>query len=617
VVKRYLSVVSLQEAKEALAGTPVPCREKSVPLMEACGRVTARALFAPYSVPGEHIAAMDGIAVRSADTSGASEQSPVILKDAVLVNTGNVVPPGYDAVIMIEEVWKEGEAFLIRRPASPWQHVRPPGEDIAESEMILPSGHRIRPQDIGALATYGITEVPVRYFRAGLIPTGSELVPPGTRPGRGQVVESNTRLAEAWLAGHGGECTRYPPVRDDPPLIREAILSAARENDLVIVSAGSSAGTRDYTADVLADVGRVVVHGVAIKPGKPVIIGAVGKIPVIGMPGYPLSALTVLRELVSYLLSVSGIPVYGCAEIDARLTATLHSEAGVDEFVLVSCGNVGGQWVATPLSRGSGVQMSAVRSNGYICIPASVEGFSAGERVRVRLSEGMDRAASAIVVTGSHDPALDVLADILNARGTGLFSAHAGSMGGLLALRKGDCHAAPMHLLAENGDYNVPFIAKYLPGTGIELVCVAGREQGIMSKTGLSLDDLPGKRFINRQKGSGTRMLLDHELHRRGISPRDIPGYDREVPTHTAVALAVRSGEAEAGMGVASAARAFGLSFVPVASERYELAIPVSALDDRRVQALVDAVSSPEFRTALEKMGGYRTEITGARRRVP
>ncbi|MDI9632861.1 MAG: molybdopterin biosynthesis protein [Methanolinea sp.] len=616
MVKRFLSVVSLGDARRALSGVPVRWRETLVPLGEAVGLVTARPLFAAYSVPGEHLAAMDGICVRSADTAGASEQSPVVLMDAVPVNTGNVIPPGYDAVIMVEEVWREGDAYLVRRPASPWQNIRPPGEDIAESEMILPSGHRVRPQDVGALATYGITHVPVRSFRAGLIPTGNELVQPGTRPGPGQVVESNTRLAEAFLSAHGGVCTRYPPVRDDPALIREALARAAGENDLVIVSAGSSAGTRDFTAEVISELGEVIVHGVAMKPGKPVIVGAVGQVPVIGLPGYPLSALTVLREIVAHLLTVSGIPVFGHSTVEARLASTLPSEAGVDEFVLVACGNVRGEWVAIPLPRGSGIQMSAVRSNGHVCIPASVEGYRAGEKVDVHLATGTDEARAALVVTGSHDPALDWLADMLACRGTRVFSAHAGSMGGLLALRGGYCHAAPVHLLSESGEYNVPFIEKYLPGMEVELVCVAEREQGIISRTGLSLDEIPGKTFVNRQKGSGTRILLDFELARRGISPRDIPGYGREVTTHTAVALAVKNGQADAAMGIRSAARAFGLSFVPVAHERYELAVPADMLGDPRVEALLGAVASAEFRAVLERMGGYRTDLTGTRRRV-
>jgi len=617
VVKRYLSVVSLEQALAVLQRVPIPLSTDAIPLENSAGRITARPVFATYSVPEVHLAAMDGIAVRSVDTIGASEQSPVTLTAAIRVNTGNVVPPGYDAVIMIEDVWVEGTTFTIRRPASPWQHVRPAGEDIAESEMVVPSHHRIRPSDIGALAAYGIVSIEVLGFRAGLIPTGSELVPPGTRPGPGQVVESNTRMAAAWLSSLGGRCTRYPLTPDDPEKIRNAMLRAAEENDLVIVSAGSSAGTRDYTADAIASLGEVLVHGVAIKPGKPVIIGRILGKPVIGMPGYPISALTVLREIVTPLVRLSGIPVPEPAIIPARLTATLHSDAGSDEFVLLAAGRIGSSWVATPLSRGSGVQMSAVRSNAYLQVISSLEGYEAGEVVPASLTVSPAEAEEAVLITGSHDPVLDHLAELAKKDHVEIHSIHVGSMGGIIALKRNDCHAATIHLLAPDGDYNVPYLAKYLPREEIDLVGLALREQGIVSRSGISIDDLPGTPFINRQKGSGTRMLLDHELRSRGISPGDIPGYDREATTHIGVALAVKTGEAEAGMCVYSAAKALGLSFVPVASERYELAVRREFSEDPRIRALLFAIRSPRFKEILHTLGGYDDSITGVLRRVP
>lgn len=617
MVRRYLSVVSLEEALSVLAGIPIPLCPETIPLEESEGRITAKPVFATYSVPEVHLAAMDGIAVRSRDTQGASEQSPVTLPAARRVNTGNVVPAGYDAVIMIEDVWEEGDRFVIRKPASPWQHVRPAGEDIAESEMVVPSHHRIRPADIGALAAYGIVSVEVLGFRAGLVPTGSELVPPGTRPGPGQVVESNTRMAAAWLSRLGGRCTRYPITPDDPDRIRDVISLAANENDLVIVSAGSSAGTRDYTADTIAGLGEVIVHGVAMKPGKPVIIGKIRTKPVIGMPGYPLSALTVLREIVTPLVRLSGIPVPECPVIPARLTATLHKEAGSDEFVLLSAGRIGPSWVATPLSRGSGVQMSAVRSNAYLQIIPSLEGYEAGEVVPVSLTVSPAEAEEAVLVTGSHDPLLDHLAELVKRDHVEIHSTHVGSMGGIIALKRNYCHAAPVHLLAPDGDYNVPYLMKYLPREELDLVCIAGREQGIVSRNGISIEELPGTPFINRQKGSGTRMLLDHELRIRGISPGEIPGYEREATTHIGVALAVRTGEAEAGICVYSAAKALGLAFVPVAKERYELAIRREHMEDSRIQALVEAIRSPAFRRTLQRLGGYDDTITGVQRKVP
>ena len=594
----------------------MPVQEK-VPLIRSVGRMTAEPIFARYSVPEVHLAAMDGIAVRSKDTQGAGEQHPVNLVRALRVNTGNVVPPEYDAVIMIEDVHVTGEGFTIRKAAPPWQHVRPAGEDIGESEMALPSHHLIRPSDLGALAAYGITEVPVLTVRIGLIPTGSELVPHGFHPAPGQVVESNTIMAEAMLGSLGAHCTRYPMVKDDPALIRKTLQQAVLENDLVIISAGSSAGTKDYTADVIAGLGEVLVHGVAIKPGKPAIIGRIDKKPVIGMPGYPLSALTVLREIVLPLVHEFGLPAVSFGTIDARFTVSVSKDIGSDEFILCSLGRVGTSWVLTPLSRGAGVQMSAVRSNAYLKIPAGVEGFERGKLVPATLTVSAENANRALLVTGSHDPVVDYLADLLQHKDVELHSTHTGSMGGILALKANECHAAPVHLLAENGDYNIPYLKKYLPGEEIVLICVAERQQGIVSKNGISFDDLPRHTFVNRQRGSGTRMLLDHQLRQNGIEPSKILGYEREVTTHLAVALAVKSGEAEAGMCVYSAAKALGLEFRPVASERYEIAIRREHIDDPRVSALCSILISPEFREILGRLGGYDTTETGVRRSLP
>jgi putative molybdopterin biosynthesis protein len=618
VVKRYLDVVPLEEALRIVttAFPNVPSAAR-VPLMEAPGRITAGPIFAQYSVPMIHIAAMDGIAVRSSDTAGASEQHPVTLPDAARVNTGNIVPDPYDAVIMIEEVWIEGNRFTIRKAASPWQHVRPAGEDIGESEMVLPGGHRIRPHEIGALATYGVTEVAVVAPAVGLLPTGSELVPPGTRPLPGQVVESNTEMAAGILGSLGARCTRYPITRDEPAELREAMRRGVAENDILIVSAGSSAGTRDYTADIIAELGEVLVHGVAIKPGKPAIIGRIGGKPVIGMPGYPLSALTVLREIVTPLLAAYGLVPPQQETVEAAFTATLHKEIGTDEFVLLTAGTVGGRWVAAPQSRGAGVQMSAVRANAYLRIPSRSEGVEAGQTVRITLTVPRADAESALLVTGSHDPALDYLADLLQERGIALHSAHVGSMGGILALKRRECHAAPMHLLAPDGSYNVRYLEKYLPGEEIVLVCVAGREQGIVSKNGIGFDRLPEVRFVNRQKGSGTRMLLDHELAARGMESGSIRGYEREVTTHLAVALAVKSGEADAGMCVYSAAKALGLAFTPVGKERYEMAVRKESMEDDRVRALTGAIGSPQFKDVLRRLGGYDVTETGVRRGLP
>jgi len=424
-------------------------------------------------------------------------------------------------------------------------------------------------------------------------------------------VESNTVMAKAMLEAAGARCTRYPFVEDTPEKIRDAIAAACRDNDIVIVSAGSSAGTKDYTADVIAGLGKVLVHGIATRPGKPAIIGNVNKKPVFGLPGYPLSAITVIREMVLPFLRNYGLFVPGPQVIRAAVTSAIPKEIGSDEFVQCTLGKVGERWTVSPQSKGAGVQMSAVRANAYLKVPRESEGFNAGDMVDARLLVPREEAETALLITGSHDPVLDHLADLLQPMGVSLISTHVGSMGGIIALKKNECHAAPTHLLSPDGTYNSAYIRKYLPGTEVDLISVAGRQQGIVSHDGLTLSDLPGRMFINRQKGSGTRMLLDYELKKANIDTAALPGYEREVTTHIAVALAVKSGEADAGMCVFSAAKALGLPFIPVAQERYELAIRREHIEDTRIRELIGAIRSQKFTAILDHLGGYDTKEIG------
>ena len=619
-VTRYLELVSLEKALEkTLSSFPYIPGVEEIPLFAAAGRVTAAPVFTRQSVPPVHLSAMDGIAVKSRDTTGASEQRPVTLQESLRVNTGNVVPSDYDAVIMIEDVEENDDGhFIIRRAAAPWQHIRPVGEDIGESEMIVPSAHRIRPHEIGALAAYGVTTVPVRSVRAGLIATGSELVPVGTRPEVGQVIESNMQMASACLRTLGATPTHYGIVPDEPETIREAVIRAVKENDMVIISAGSSKGTRDYTASIIEELGEVFIHGVAIKPARPVIIGAIDGKPIIGTPGYPLAAYTIIREFIGPMMGAYGLQPPVPDKIPVTLSTRLDSAGGTDEFVLLSVGRVSNRWVAVPQSRGAGVQMSAVRANAYMKIPARKEGVMAGEEVQATLMVPRSVAAESLLITGSHDPCIDYLGDMLRKHAVTLHPTHTGSMGGVLSLKQDTCHVAPMHLLAEDGTYNTRYLEKYLPDTPLTIICGAEREQGIIAPEPVTFDELTGKRIVNRQKGSGTRILVDHLLKEKDIDPAGITGYEREATTHLAVALAVRSGEAEAGIGVYSAAKALGLSFTPIGTERYELVTRTSTCEDMpEVRQLFDTVASEKFRDILRRLGGYRTEETGVIRRIP
>ena len=615
MVKRYLELISLEEALGLLTSSfAAPQRVEKVPLMQSVGRVVAEPIFARYSVPEVNISAMDGIAVRSRDTIGAGDRNPVTLDHLVRVNTGNIVPPEFDAVIMIEDVWEAENRFQVRRAAVPWQHIRPAGEDIRENRLILPRGHLIRPFDIGALATYGITTIPVRAVRIGIIPTGSELVPLGVRPGPGQVVESNTIMAQVFLRQMGAHCSRHPIVPDDPELIRGTLHRALQENDLVLISAGSSAGTRDFTESVIRSLGEVIFHGVAVKPGKPVMLGGVEGKPVLGLPGYPLAAQTVLREFAAPLLESWGFPPAPRFPVKVSLAQSLVSDLGFDEFVPVFVGRIGPRLLGIPQRKGAGVQMATVKANGYTHIPAPSEGCDTGAEIEVLLTTDPGSIDRTLIFTGTLDPSLEELAGISHDEGLYIHATNPGNMGGILALRNTTCHAAPLSLPARSLLTSYEPLAQIPDDMDTAFIHIAAIELGIASGNGLCVEDLIHTRFINTTKGSPSRIVLDALLAAKGIAPSDIDGYQQEVHGPPAVAAAIRNGFADAGMSTSSIASANGLRFIPVAHEDYELAVRKEMLEDTRIHTIISIIRSPRFRKNLEKMGGYNVSLTGTLR---
>jgi putative molybdopterin biosynthesis protein len=628
----YLSDLTLEEALGRWLGTlrargllePLP--GESVPTTQACGRVTAEAVVAARSVPHYHAAAVDGIALRAADTFGATETAPVRLPAdrCVYVNTGDPLPEGTDAVIMIEDVCEaDGQAEIIA-PAVPWQHIRPAGEDIVATELLLPSNHLIRPVDVGALVAAGVHRVKVRRRpRVLLVPTGDEIVDPTGPLAAGEIPEFNTAMLAAEVSLWGGEAVRAPIVPDDTDRLEQA-LGCAAEYDLVVVNAGVSAGARDYTAEVFRRLGEILVHGVAIRPGKPVILGIVHGRPTIGLPGYPVSAMLtfdLFARPVVYALMGLALPERD--RVRATLVRKVHSTLGVDEFVRMTVGRVGDRIVAAPLVRGAGVVTSLARADGWLVIPRTSEGIEAGAEVDIALLRPRAEVDATVVVVGSHDVALDVLADCLRRvhPSAALASAHVGSLGGLLALRRGEAHMAGIHLLDEaTGEYNVPYVRQMLPNRAVTLVTLAHRAQGLLVAPGnpkgiRSITDLarPDIRFINRQRGAGTRLLLDYELRRAGIPPAQIQGYDREVYTHMSVAVSVATGAADVGLGILAAARAMGLEFIPVARERFDLAIPDEHLQSPLVGQVLAVLERREFTQAVAALGGYDLSQTGSR----
>jgi putative molybdopterin biosynthesis protein len=540
------------------------------------------------------------------------------------VNTGDPLPADTNAVIMIEHVQLLGDAIEIRAAVASWQHVRPLGEDLVATELVLPVNHRIRPVDLGALAASGNTIVPVRPMpQVAIIPTGSELIPVGDTPQPGQIVEYNSLVLSAQVQEAGGHVTVHPIVPDDVDKLRAAIEMALRESpDLLLVLSGSSAGSRDYTAALVKEMGDLLVHGIAVRPGHPVIIGMIGSVPVIGVPGYPVSAALTGELLVEPLLAHwQGRPseFEGRTRIQATATRKIQSPIGDDDFVRVTVAQVGERLLVAPLSRGAGVITSLVRADGLAHIPRFSEGVDIGKPVDVILYHSLDVIKRTLLLMGSHDPMLDLLGQYFaeHLPGWRLVSGHVGSLGGLAALRRREAHAAGAHLLnPQTGGYNVDDVQKYLPGEPLMLMTFAHREQGLMIASGnplgiQSLDDLPRLRFVNRQRGAGTRVLLDYELGKRGISPQDISGYDREEYTHLAVAAAVASGAADCGLGVRSAALAMNLAFVPVGWERYDLALPSAYMEHPGIQALIDLLSGDRFPAALAQQPGYDTRETG------
>ncbi|MCB8939574.1 MAG: molybdopterin biosynthesis protein [Ardenticatenaceae bacterium] len=670
----YLEDIPLDEAQAAFqaalaaAGWWQPLEPEEVPLAQANGRITASAVWAKLSSPHYHASAMDGYALRAQDSEGATETQPLQFtlvenwdtlpddpRPIRAVNTGHPLPPWANAVVMIEHtqqvVLANGRSGIeIRASLPPWHHVRPMGEDMVATELVLPANHKLRPVDLGALAGSGHATVPVyRQPRVAIIPTGSELVAAekvaekGIQPG--EIIEYNSLVLAAQVAEWGGLPTRWPIVPDNFEAIQTAVRQAAQDHDLILLNAGSSAGSEDYTADVVQSLGQLLVHGVAVRPGHPVILGMVENdkvtnapitlspghlvtpsplhpfTPIIGVPGYPVSAALTGEIFVEPVLARwQGQRPFQPQTLPATLTRKVNSHMGDDDFVRVAVGEVNGRFVTTPISRGAGVITSLVRADGIVRIPRFSEGADAGSEVTVHLYRDARDLAQTILAIGSHDLTLDLIAQFLAERGAGrLASANVGSLGGLVALRRGECHLAGSHLLdPETGIYNQSTVRRYLPNEDVVLLTLVGREQGWLVPAGnpkkiagweaAARDDV---QLVNRQRGAGTRVLLDYELGKLGIAPEQVRGYGREEYTHLAVAAAIVSGTADFGLGIQAAARALKLDFVPLAHEQYDLVMTRQTYDSDRIRPLLDLLHDDRFKTAVAAMPGYDVSVMG------
>jgi putative molybdopterin biosynthesis protein len=632
---QFLEVASAEEALERFrtALDPRPIGTERVALHEALGRVVSTHVESPVDVPGFDRANVDGFAVRARDTETAREDQPVRLRltdevltpgrvpvhtvgpgAATVIATGAMLPRGADAVVLVEqtELSEEGDAQWAEISAvSPaGAFVTFAGTDIGRGETVLRAGQILTSREIGLLAAVGLAQVEVfRRPRIAVISTGDELIPPGGAHRPGGVYDSNAAIVAAALEELGCEPVRLGIVPDDRAAQREA-LQRGLACDGVILSGGTSKGAGDLSYSVVAELEDpgVVVHGVAIKPGKPLCLAVSAGRPVVILPGFPTSAIFTFHQFVAPMLRrLAGRPEQAPEQVEAELPMRIGSEPGRTEFLMVGLMRGPEGYAAYPMGKGSGAVTAFSLADGFVRIPANTERLPAGTRVRVEvLSRGL-RAAD-LVTVGSHCVGLDAILRALQDDGLITKSIHVGSQGGLAAVRRGECDLAGIHLMdPESGVYNRPYLE-----AGMRLVPGYRRMQGLVFRPddprfvgaaspreamARALAD-PECIMINRNAGSGTRVLIDGLLD--GAQP---PGHAVQAKSHNAVASAVAQGRADWGMAIDTVARLYGLGFLPHQEEHYDFAVPESRLERPAVQRFVALLASPGMGETLRGLG--------------
>ncbi len=618
----YLNNAELSEARSEyinhIENNGFCYQAENVVVCESCGRLLAEAVYAKICSLHYNASAMDGIAVKATDTYGAGESNPVILtkEQYSVVDTGDPLPDVADCVIMVEDVTELDDGRVsILSAHHPWQNVRQVGEDICMGDMIAASYTKITPSLCGAFLAGGITSVnTVKRPLVGIIPTGDEIVAPKANPEKGEIIEFNSTIFSSMLSEWQADSKVYDIVKDKKELLRSAIETAENECDIVLVLAGSSAGRDDYTSSIISELGTVLFHGIAIKPGKPAVLGNIRSTPVIGIPGYPVSGIVIMEEIVKTVIETyykSSLERY--PTVKATLGKRVVSSLKYREYVRVTLGKMGEKFVAVPLNRGAGVITSFTKADGILTVPQNSEGFEVGEEVEIRLLKDMQQIENALIVTGSHDPLIDEISDIIKRNGYPftVSSSHVGSMGAITAIRNGQAHLGCIHLLdAENGEYNDTYVKKYFPDGGVKLVKGVGRIQGLMVRKGNPLNitefkDILKGRYVNRQLGSGTRILCDYLIGKNRMNKNEIEGYRNEEFTHTAVAALIAAGNADCGLGIYSAAKMYDLDFIEICVEEYDVLIDEKAFATEKVQKFLDVFKSNELKERLVEMGGY------------
>jgi putative molybdopterin biosynthesis protein len=631
--EQFLEVVSAEEARRRFEAhielKPLP--PERVALAAALGRVLAHELAAPIDVPGFDRANVDGFALRAADTVGATDAAPknfalnpeaiacghapsieVRPGTATAIATGGMLPRGADAVAMIEhtELVETMPAIELRRAATPGQFISYAGSDIARGETLLRKGQVIGSREIGMLAACGLAEIDaVRKPKVAVLSTGDELVALGENLRPGGVYDSNAAILAAAVTEAGGEPISFGAHPDDAQMLELAVRRALGECDMVVLSGGTSKGAGDLSHRVVAKLGKpgILVHGVALKPGKPLCLAVAEGKPVVVLPGFPTSAIFTFHAYVAPVIRArAGLPAEAAQTVEARVPLRVASEMGRKEFLLVSL--VSGEQgpLAFPSAKGSGAVTSFSQADGFIEIDALASALDADTVTQVTLIGNAARAPD-LVIMGSHDIALDVVVGALAEKGFAARAIAVGSQGGLAAALRGQCDIAPVHLIdPATGEYN-----KHLLAPGLTLIKGWRRMQGVLFRPGdgrfegrtaeeavkAALAD-PVCLMVNRNAGAGTRVLIDNLLG--GVRPQ---GYANQPRSHNAVAAAVAQARADWGVAIEPVARMYGLGFLPLAPEHYDFLLVENRQERPAVQAFLAALREPRTRDRIRALG--------------
>lgn len=628
--KAYLKKTSLDQAQQLLLDRfkNYNLNTEYIKTEKAQHRVTAKAVYAQQSAPDYYASAMDGIAVRAEKTDYASERDPVLLekdKDFKYVDTGDLIPKDFDAVIKIEDVdQKTDQKVEIIKSVPPYNNIRSIGESVIKSQMIIPVHTKINRFDIGAMLEAGVTKVKVyKNPKLTIIPTGSELVDPGEKKERGQLVDFNSTMLKIAAQNWGCQVDKQDIVKDNYDKIKKRIIKANQSSDITIINAGSSAGREDYTLSILQELGEVFIHGVNIMPGKPLILAEVNKKPVIGIPGYPLSALLDFQLFVKPLINnILGLNYQLPQKIKAKLKKKLPSSAGLKEFIRVNLAEVAGEMLAVPQKRGSASMHSLINADGILPISENKEGIFSEDTAEVYILKPKEKIKKNLMMVGSHDLSLDIVRNLIkkNKYDFELNAQSVGSLSGIVALKRGECHLAGAHLLdTKTGDYNISYINNLLKGEKIAILNLVYRQQGLMVKNNnpqniQGIEDLVREevKFINRQRGSGTRVLLDYLIDESDLKKELINGYEKEEITHMSAAVQVAEGNADTALGIRAAAEACNIDFIPIKKEKYDLILREKDLEDERVKKVIEIIKSQAFKDSVNELGGYDTRLSGS-----